>query len=269
MKVFPATLALRFPVFVGPTAEVMFEAVPYWMLPEATLIAGTLFLYKERLRPSLHCESRGKLRDALAAYTKPHVLVVDEVGYLTYGDDAANVLYHVVNDRHIQRRSMIFTTNKDPKRWGSVLHYDDLAEAIVDRILERGRLLRLDGSSLRTKHLAADELSETSYAQPEPARVSGRDRPESLGRTTLVLELARMCAPQDVLGTQRHGRTTLGADQHPALRFSFVGHGTCSQPLERAPNRRERVRKRGSVLVTDGNVLATDGACSSPMGTCP
>ena len=32
--------------------------------------------------------------------------------YLTYGDDAANVLYHVVNDRHIRRRAMIFTTNR-------------------------------------------------------------------------------------------------------------------------------------------------------------
>ena len=53
------------------------------------------------------------------ATSEPHVLVVDEVGYLTYGDDAANVLYHVVNDRHIRRRAMIFTTNKHPKRWGA------------------------------------------------------------------------------------------------------------------------------------------------------
>jgi hypothetical protein len=50
VKVFPETLALRFPVFVGPTAEVMFEAVPYSMPPEATLITGTLFLFEDRLR---------------------------------------------------------------------------------------------------------------------------------------------------------------------------------------------------------------------------
>jgi transposase len=50
LKVFPETLALRFPVFVGPTAEVMFEGVPYSMPPEAALIAGTLFLYEQRLR---------------------------------------------------------------------------------------------------------------------------------------------------------------------------------------------------------------------------
>jgi hypothetical protein len=50
IKVFPENLALRLPVFVGPTAEVMFEGVPYTMPPEATLIAGTLFLGEDRLR---------------------------------------------------------------------------------------------------------------------------------------------------------------------------------------------------------------------------
>jgi len=41
---------------------------------------------------------------------------------------------------------MIFTTNKPLKTWGRVLH-DDLAQAIIDRVLERGRLLRLVGPS--------------------------------------------------------------------------------------------------------------------------
>jgi transposase len=50
IKVFPENLVLRIPVFVGPTAEVMFEGVPYSMPPAATLIAGTLFLYQDRLR---------------------------------------------------------------------------------------------------------------------------------------------------------------------------------------------------------------------------
>ncbi|HTR57659.1 MAG TPA: IS21 family transposase [Casimicrobiaceae bacterium] len=49
IKVFPERLALRFPIFVGPTAEVMFEGAAYSMPPEATHIAGTLFLYEDRL----------------------------------------------------------------------------------------------------------------------------------------------------------------------------------------------------------------------------
>jgi DNA replication protein DnaC len=40
----------------------------------------------------------GRFATALMTYTHPQVLVVDEVGYLTYGTDAANVLFHVVND---------------------------------------------------------------------------------------------------------------------------------------------------------------------------
>jgi transposase len=50
IKVFPEKLALRIPIFVGPTAEVMFEGLPYSMPPEATHVAGTLFLYEDRLR---------------------------------------------------------------------------------------------------------------------------------------------------------------------------------------------------------------------------
>src|ERR1700691_2647936 len=50
IKVFPEKLALRIPIFVGPTAEVLFEGLPYSMEPQATHIAGTLFLYEDRLR---------------------------------------------------------------------------------------------------------------------------------------------------------------------------------------------------------------------------
>jgi hypothetical protein len=43
--------------------------------------------------------------------TFPHSFSGDEVGYLNYGPDAANVLFHVVNNRHLKKRPMIFTTN--------------------------------------------------------------------------------------------------------------------------------------------------------------
>ena len=118
----------------------------------------------------------GRLAEALTTYTHPGLLVVDEVGYLTYGTDAANMLFHVVNDRHKRRRAMIFTTNKPLATWGRVLHDDDLALAIVDRILERGRLLTLDGPSMRTKHLGLDDL--TSPEPQQVARISGIHAPE-------------------------------------------------------------------------------------------
>jgi DNA replication protein DnaC len=135
------------------------------------------FITAAALIEELSAASRqGRLSQALKVYTSPAVLVIDEVGYLNYGPDAANVLFHVVNDRHILRRPIIFTTNKSPfSDWGEVLHDKDLAEAIVDRILERGRLIILDGPSARTRHLNTPEAHDS----PEKAAIiSGMERPE-------------------------------------------------------------------------------------------
>lgn len=98
-----------------------------------------------------------QLRKALAEYVQPHVLVIDEMGYLTYCPDAANVLFQVVNHRYLHKKPMLFTTNKPLNQWGQVLHDPDLAEAITDRVLERGRFIQLRGPSYRTRHLKAAE----------------------------------------------------------------------------------------------------------------
>jgi DNA replication protein DnaC len=117
---------------------------------------------------------RGTLASTLTLFTHPHVLVIDEVGYLSVGDDAANLLFQVVNDRYLHHRPMIFTTNKPLAAWGKVLHDPDLAEAILDRVLERGRVLELRGPSYRTPHLQL----ETEHRSPtgSPARISGKHR---------------------------------------------------------------------------------------------
>jgi DNA replication protein DnaC len=99
----------------------------------------------------------GRLTEALLPYVQPHVLVIDEVGYLTHSADAANVLFQVVDHRYLHKKPMLFTTNKPLSQWGNVLHDPDLAEAITDRVLERGRLIQLRGSSYRTRHLKGGE----------------------------------------------------------------------------------------------------------------
>ena len=132
------------------------------------------FVTAAHLIDELSSASRdGRLRETLVPYTHPGVLVVDEVGYLSYGPDAANVLFQVVNERHLHGRPMVFTTNKPVEEWGRVLHDADLAEAILDRVLERGRVLHFKGPSFRTRHLRSKE----------GARVSGKVGPEFQERT--------------------------------------------------------------------------------------
>ena len=64
---------------------------------------------------------------------------------------------------------MVFTTNKELREWGKVLHDEDLATAILDRVLERGRHLKLDGPSLRTRHLGLDDRHLRMAGAPAPA----------------------------------------------------------------------------------------------------
>jgi hypothetical protein len=66
--------------------------------------------------------------------------------------------------------------------WGKVLHDEDLAAAILDRVLERGRFIQLDGPSGRTRHL---NLEEVWPATAERLRFSGINGSEFLKRTVI------------------------------------------------------------------------------------
>lgn len=67
---------------------------------------------------------------------------------------------------------MVVTTNKPLQEWGRVLHDPDLAQAIIDRVLERGQRFQLDSPSMRTRHLELDEQSPHE-APSQPGRISG------------------------------------------------------------------------------------------------
>ena len=125
-----------------------------------------------------NASKKGCLQESLLTYTHPHVLVVDEVGYLTYGPDAANVLFHVVNHRHLRKRPMIFTTNKPLSEWGKVLHDEDLAAAILDRVLERGRFVHLDGPSGRTRHINLEQVLPSKAERLRISGINGSEFPE-------------------------------------------------------------------------------------------
>lgn len=111
-----------------------------------------------------HAAAHGRLEEALEPYLHPHVLAIDELGYQSYAPDAANVLYRVVNDRYLKGRPMIVTTNKPLAALGQLLHDGDLAEAILDRLLERGTHFVLRGRSYRTRHLKPEAGAETEAA---------------------------------------------------------------------------------------------------------
>ena len=107
------------------------------------------FVTVAELLNDLHRAGDDEREKVVESFVAPDILVLDELGYLTYGPDAANLLFQIVDQRYLTRRPIIVTSNKDPSAWGAVLHDNDLAEAIVDRLFERGDVIRLQGKSYR------------------------------------------------------------------------------------------------------------------------
>lgn len=95
-------------------------------------------------------EATGRFNRQLAAYLRPAVLIVDEVGYLPLTQTEANMVFQLVSRRY-ERGSMIITSNKAFTEWGSVLGDDVLATAILDRLLHHCDVIAINGPSYRLK----------------------------------------------------------------------------------------------------------------------
>lgn len=94
-------------------------------------------------------QARNALHRRLALWTVPELLVVDELGYLSFDARGADLLYQVFNRRY-QRASTIVTTNLPFKEWGKLFHNAAAASAIADRLVHKGILIRILGKSKRS-----------------------------------------------------------------------------------------------------------------------
>jgi len=94
-------------------------------------------------------QARNTLQRRLAAWSAPELLLIDELGYLSFDARGADLLYQVFNRRY-QRASTIVTTNLPFKEWGKLFHNTAAASAIADRLVHKGLLVRITGKSRRS-----------------------------------------------------------------------------------------------------------------------
>lgn len=97
-----------------------------------------------------HADALGKLNNKLAQLQRPHVLVIDEAGYLPLDRADANRIFQVVNRRYT-RGSTIITSNKTIGEWAETFGDEALAAAILDRLLHDAEVLAINGPSYRLK----------------------------------------------------------------------------------------------------------------------
>lgn len=79
------------------------------------------------------------------------MLVIDELGYLPFGRDEANLFFHVIAKRY-ERASTIVTSNLAFTQWATTLADDaTLTAALLDRLLHHARIVQITGESYRLK----------------------------------------------------------------------------------------------------------------------
>jgi DNA replication protein DnaC len=111
-------------------------------------------------------QRQGHLDDELKRLERIPLLVCDEVGYIPFDPQAANLMFMLVARRY-ERASLIVTSNKPFSAWGEIFGDDAVAIAMVDRLVHHAELLSLKGDSyrLRDRDLGARpgrDLAETA-----------------------------------------------------------------------------------------------------------
>jgi DNA replication protein DnaC len=97
-------------------------------------------------------KSQGRLNQYLkSAVLSPRLLVIDELGYLPFGREEANLFFHVIAKRY-ERGSTIVTSNLLFAQWATALADDStLTVALLDRLLHHAQIVQISGESYRLK----------------------------------------------------------------------------------------------------------------------
>jgi DNA replication protein DnaC len=91
------------------------------------------------------------LQRRLQHYCRPRVLCVDELGYLSYDNRHADLLFEVVSRRYAADKPVVITTNKGFGEWGEVFQSATCVVTLVDRLVHRSEIVTIAGESYRLK----------------------------------------------------------------------------------------------------------------------
>ena len=99
-------------------------------------------------------ETTRALERRLRHYVEPRLLVIDEIGYLTFDNRAADRLFQVVSRRY-ERRSILLTTNLAFKDWGTIFPNAACGTALIDRLTHHAEIITIAGESYRRREAEA------------------------------------------------------------------------------------------------------------------
>jgi DNA replication protein DnaC len=159
-------------VLVGPNGvgKTMFAK----NLAHAAVSRGcaTRYLSAADMLTDLASYNGATLKNRLKRYVSPRLLVIDELGYLSYDSQHADLLYEVVSRRYEQEASIILTTNRSFKEWNEVFDGSAVLTTLIDRICHRVEIVQIDGLSYRQVEGQRDAEARSASRKKRPKQMS-------------------------------------------------------------------------------------------------
>jgi DNA replication protein DnaC len=137
-------------------------------LAHQAVVAGHTVIFRTaaELIEGLQVDSPELRRRRLAHYARPHLLCIDEVGYLSYDNHAADLLYEVVNRRY-EQKSIVVTTNRAFKDWNQVFPNATCITTLLDRLTHHADVTVIKGKSYRVRESEQERAARRSKRCPK------------------------------------------------------------------------------------------------------
>ncbi|MBK8294077.1 MAG: ATP-binding protein [Solirubrobacterales bacterium] len=110
----------------------------------------------------LEAKREDRLEDEITKLGRVPLLIIDEVGYIPFDPEAANLMFSLISARY-EQASVIITSNKAFSSWGEIFGDEVVAAAMIDRLVHHAEILSLKGDSYRLKD------RDLGRAKPSPA----------------------------------------------------------------------------------------------------
>jgi DNA replication protein DnaC len=122
------------------------------------------------------------LRRRLAHYARPDMLVVDEIGYLSYANRHADLLFDIINRRY-EKKSTLITTNRPFAEWAEVFPNAACVVSIIDRLVHHSEVIVLDGESYRAREARQRANNKAKEKRNTPTKRNSKVTSTRAGKT--------------------------------------------------------------------------------------
>lgn len=114
------------------------------------------------------------LRRRLKYYVNPRVLCVDEVGYLSYSNRHADLLFEIISRRYEEKPTVI-TTNKPFAEWGEIFPNASCVVSLIDRLVHNSEIISIEAESFRLKEAKEQNLKRQQNRRKSREKLSSKN----------------------------------------------------------------------------------------------